>query len=464
MSSVVIAKSKQAKAVKKHPPGPQGHPLLGTMREFQAGPLDHLKVLTDEFGGAVRFRFLPKFHGYVFTDPASNQHILQSNNRNYTKMPHPTMRLIRPVVGNGLFTSDGDEWLQRRRLAQPAFHRRQIAGFGETMVAACERMLARWEGDVPTELTREMMRLTLDIAGQTLFSVDLTGEAKAVGDAFEAISHQIAHLMTMPFADRLIDVPFWPQTRKMRKNVVILDEIVNNIIGERRETGEDAGDLLSMLMMAQDADTGEMMDDGQLRDEVMTLLLAGHETTASTLAWVFALLAQNWDVREKLEAEVDGVLGGRVPTMGDLPSLVYTRMVLDETLRLYPTAYALTRIAREADVVGGYDVPAGAVVTLSPYISHRNSDHWPEPDKFDPERFRPGAEHDRPKFAYLPFGAGPRQCIGNMFAITEAMLVMVMVVQKYRLDLPAGHKVEMEPLVTLRIKDSLPMIVTRRGA
>lgn len=459
MSSLVMNQQTTTNE-KNHPPGPAGHILFGTLREFQASPLGYMHELAQSYGGAVRFPFIPKLYGYLFTDPDANQHILQTNNRNYTKMPHPTMQLIQPVVGNGLLTNDGDSWLRQRRLAQPAFHRRYIANLGTVMTEATERMLTRWETSEPTDIAEEITRLTLEIAGLTLFSIDLTGEAHTVGDAFNAITHQITRLSTRPFSNFTIRVPFLPEARKMQKRVDLLDEVVNQIISERRATGEDKGDLLSMLMLAEDEETGETMNDKQLRDEVMTLMLAGHETTASALSWVFALLAKHPEVRGKLEAELDEVLGGRTPTMADIPNLIYTRMVFDETLRMYPTAFAMTRMATEADVVNGYDVPAGSVITLSPFVTHRNPDYWPNPDTFYPERFRPGAEHDRPKFAYLPFGAGPRQCIGNMFAISEALLIMAMVVQKYRLDLPAGHVVEMEPLVTLRIKDSLPMQVT----
>lgn len=451
-----------------YPPGPKGHPILGTVREFQQDSLGTIVRLHQEYGDAVRLRFFLHFYGYVFFHPDHLKHILQDNNRNYTKMPSPTFQVMQPLIGYGLLTSDGDLWRRQRRLAQPAFHRRHITSFGQTMTTATQQMLDRWhtaaQQGQPLDVSAEITKLTLEIAGKTLFSMDLTGQASTVGAAFTDVNHIITYLTTQPFSPFTVRIPFWPTTRRMNAGIRQLDHVVNQIIAERRAAGEDKGDLLSMLMLARDEDTGEGMDDKQLRDEVMTLLLAGHETTAVALSWALYLLARHPDIARRLEAEVDAVLaGGRPVAMDDLPQLPYTRMVIDETLRLYPPAYAIARWAQQEDEVGGYRVAAQSAVTLFPYVTHRHPEFWPDPDRFDPQRFTPERTADRPRYAYVPFGGGPRQCIGNTFALTEAHLILASLVQRYRWQLVADKPVEMEPLITLRPKNGLPMRLSARG-
>ena len=457
-------------ATLRHPPGPRGHWLWGTMREFRQDSLGTLLHWTREYGDAIRFRFFLHYYGYLFSHPDDVQHILQDNNRNYTKIPAPGNVLLQPLVGSGLLTSDGDSWLRQRRLMQPAFHRRRIASFATTMTDAARETLARWQAPAasgePMDVAEEMTRLTLEIAGKTLFSMDLTREAEVVGDAFTAASTEILAYMAIPFGAYLVNLPWWPGARRLRRHVAILDEVVEGIIDERRQQRHagrrTSDDLLDMLMDARDEETGEGMSDEQLRDEVMTLMLAGHETTSLALSWTLYLLSQHPDVRRRLEAEVDEVLGGRTPTMADIPDLTYTTMVLEESMRLYPPAYATSRWCVEADEVGGYDVPAGSVVTLSPYVTHRHLDFWEEAERFDPERFQPERKAERPRFAYMPFGGGPRQCIGNRFAMMEATLILALVAQRYRLQLVPGHPVEMEPLITLRPRYGLCMTVLER--
>ena len=432
------------------------------MREFQRDSLGTVVRLQHEYGDAVRLRFFLHFYGYVFFHPDHLKHILQDNNRNYTKMPSPTFQIMQPLVGYGLLTSDGDLWRRQRRLAQPAFHRRQIASFGQTMVAATQQMLDRWhtaaQQEQPLDVSAEMTRLTLEIAGKTLFSIDLTGQANTVGEAFTDVNHIITYLTTQPFSPFTVRMPFWPSTRRMNAGIHTLDTVVNQIIAQRRTANQDKDDLLSMLMLARDEETGEGMNNKQLRDEVMTLLLAGHETTAVALSWALYLLARHPAVARRLEAEVDAVLtGGRPVAIDDLPQLPYTRMIIDETLRLYPPAYAIARWAQDEDQVGGYRVAAQSAVTLFPYITHRHPDFWPHPDTFDPERFTPQQAADRPRYAYVPFGGGPRQCIGNIFALTEAQLILALLAQRYRWQLATDKPVEIEPLITLHPKNGLPM-------
>ncbi|MEZ4591452.1 MAG: cytochrome P450 [Chloroflexota bacterium] len=449
-----------------HPPGPMGSWPQGVLKQFQEEPLRAMMQMFREYGDAIRFRAALNFYGYLFFHPDHNKHILQDNNRNYSKMPHPSLSLLRPVVGNGLLTSDGDFWRRQRRLAAPAFHRKRITDFAQTMTAATDTMLQSWHAIAkdgrPLDINETMMHLTLEIVGKTLFSIDLTREADTIGDSFSVVNEEIARLTGIPFADIGLKIPFLPSTRTINKHTAVLTNVVHSIIQERRKSGLASEDLLGMLMTARDEDTGEGMSDQQLHDEVMTIMLAGHETTAVSLAWTFYLLSEHPNVLAELEAEVDGVLNGRLPTIDDVPSLVYTTMVLEESMRLYPPAYAIARWGHDEDEVGGYYLPKDAVVTLSPYVTHRHPDFWDQPDRFDPQRFTAERKAERPRFAYLPFGGGPRQCIGNSFAMTEAILLLASIVQRYRLTLLPGTQVELEPLITLRPKGKLMMMLTER--
>ena len=297
-------------------------------------------------------------------------------------------------------------------------------------------------------------------------SVDLTREAETVGTAFLAANRQFRDFSSHPFGTWLMNMPWLPRTRRFMRNVALLDRIVNGIIDGRRSS-RDAGsgaseDLLDLLMDAQDAETGERMSDRQLRDEVMTLMLAGHETTSNALTWALYLLSEHAHVREELEHEVDEVLTARIPVFEDISRLNYTNMVLEESMRLYPPAYAMTRTATDADVVGGFHVDKGAIVTLSPYLTHRHPEFWDAPEAFDPQRFTPQRKAERPRYAYMPFGGGPRMCIGNNFAMTEATLILAMIAQRYRLDHVEGHPVDLEPLITLRPRYGMAMTLHER--
>ena len=460
VSTIII---KRDKRTVNHPPGPQGNWLTGTVKAFQEDTLQTMIELNQMYGDAIRFRFFLNYYGYIFTHPTHNKHILQDNNKNYTKTPNPTLELIQQIVGNGLLTNDGASWRRQRRLAQPAFHRRRIAGFAQIMTEATRAMITEWQPGDTVDIDQKMMQLTLEIVGKALFSIDLTREAKKVGEAFTKVNHTFMKLNTKPFSTMSVKIPWLTTTRTLRNNTAIMDEVVHKIINERRANPNYAtDDLLNMLMEAKDEETGEGMSDQQLRDEVLTLLLAGHETTANTLSWAFYLLSQHPTVLARVEAEVDEVLNGRLPTITDIPQLRYTNMVIEETLRLYPVAYAIGRSSQEADTIDGYDIPANAIVTLSPYLTHRHPDFWQTPELFDPERFTPERKAERPRYAYLPFGGGPRQCIGNTFALAETAIVLASIVQRYRLSLKPGHPVTIEPLITLRPKHGLPMVVSAR--
>ncbi len=448
------------------PPVVRAHWLYGNVGRLKRDPLGSLQEFVSEVGPAVKYRFFARLWGYLFVHPDHCQHILQDNYKNFTKLPHPTFLLLYPLIGKGLLSNDGESWLSQRRLAQPAFHRRRIQGMGETMTAAAERRFSRWEafvrsGDV-IAFDREIMELTLDIAGRTLFSVDLTNEAREVGDTFGRLNQLFVKLVVSPASLYTMRIPFWPTTRRVKRDVGALDRLIYGMIDGRRESGTPGNDLMGMLLSARDADTGEGMDGKQLRDEVITLLIAGHETTALLLTWFFYCLAKYPDVEAQVHDEVDRILNGRLPTVEDIPNLVYTRQVVDETMRLYPPAYALSRFCNRDDAVGGYDLPEKSVITLSPFITHRHPEFWPNPLAFDPERFSPQAAKDRHRFAYIPFGAGPRQCIGEGFALTESVLVAAAIAQRFRLRSPDDHAAELDPQITLHPMGGMPLIFESR--
>lgn len=452
------------------PVGPHGHWLFGTVREFRNDILGTMQKWVKEYGDAVRFRFFLSNYGYLFCHPDHNKHFFQDNNRNYTKLPSPTVGALVPLVGYGLLTSDGESWLRQRRLVQPAFHRQRIQSFSRIMTKATSRLIEAWQSharqDLVIDVSEEMARLTLEIVGKSLFSVDLTREAQTVGEAFTAVNRQFRQFSSNPFGIQMMKMRWLPRTRRFLGNIAILDEVVWGIINERRRLREravgESNDLLDLLMDARDEDSGESMNDRQLRDEVMTLMLAGHETTANALTWTLYLISQHPQVQARLEGEVDQLLGGEPPSFEDVGRLQYTTMVLEEAMRLYPPAYAVTRTAADEDIVGGMRIEKGALISLSAYLTHRHPDFWEDAEVFDPERFSPERKAQRPRYAYIPFGGGPRMCIGNTFAMTEAILIMAMLVQRFRLSHEPDHIVEMEPLITLRPKYGMRMRLTER--
>lgn len=400
---------------------------------------------------------------YQISDPALLQHVLQHNARNYSKDTVQYNTLAR-VTGAGLLTSDGRSWLAHRRLMQPAFHRQRLEGYGSVIVDATAAMLDRWQAasaaSQPIDVDADMMQLTLEIVGKTLFNLDLRHEAPQMTHAVLALLEHVVYLATHPVAPPR-GVPT-PRNRRFSAAMRQLDRIIADTIAARRTGGGDRGDILSMLLLARDEETGDGLSDAEIRDEMVTLLIAGHETVASALTWSWYLLSQDAGVRRQLEQEVDGALAGRLPTVADLPQLPLTRMLFDETLRLYPPAWLITRRAIADDVVGGHTIPAGSILILSPYVTHRNTAVWPNPLGFDPWRFTPEAVQQRPRFAYIPFGGGPRLCIGDRFALLEAPLILAAVTQRARLDLVPGLPVVMDPLVTLRPRHGMWMTVTRR--
>ena len=446
----------------KKAPGPRGVPWFGSTFEAWKDPLRLMASAVRDHGHVVQFRFGP--FDYVLVDePAGVKHVLVDNPKNYTKSRN--YEGLKLVLGEGLVTSEGDHWRRQRKLAQPAFHREKLAGFCATMGAATTEMLARWErADADTvDAHHEMMRLTFDIVGRTLFSTRLDEHADGIGKAI-AVSLVFAN----DWAESLLPIPTWiptPKNVRFRRASRALDALVLDIIEGHRNAPEEKNDLLSMLMAAVDEDTGEKMSDAQLRDEVMTLVLAGHETTANALTWTLHLLSQHPEVARRLEAEADDVLGDRsVPTLDELPRLAFTKRVVEESMRLYPPVWAFERQAIEEDEVLGFRIPKRAIVGISPYTLHRHPAYWQNPEGFDPDRFADAAAaKERPRYAYLPFGGGPRTCIGNGFAMMEAQLVLAAVAHRWRLELVPGARVEMSPVVVLRPKGAVPMTLRRRS-
>ncbi len=430
---------------------------------FLAARRDPLGMLTwarREYGDVARFDAWPLIVVHMLHHPEHIKHVLQDNNRNYWK--GGLIARVKPLIGEGLFTSEGDFWRRQRRLAQPAFHRQRIESFATIMSAAGARMLEDWEtaaaSGTPIDLMETTSRVTLRIVGQALFGIDLIGQAEGVGRAMLTALQFVSEEAFSLFPSLLM-LPT-PRNRRFLRARAELDRVVLGIIEDRRRGGAAGDDLLGMLMEARDADTGAGMSDRQLRDETMTFVLAGHETTAVTLAWACLLLAQHPEIGERVRQEVSTVLAGRAPALADLPRLALTRRVIDETLRLYPPVPVVARETFGADEIDGYDIPAKTGVMMSPYVTHRHPALWDDPDRFDPERFTAERCAARPRFAYFPFGGGPRLCIGNEFALMESQILLAMIAQRYRVDVAPGHLVQHEIRVTLRPRQ--PMLMQPR--
>jgi cytochrome P450 len=412
--------------------------------------------------GDVAYLKIGPRRGYLLTNPADVRHVLQDNAANYRKSP--LYDTLRQSLGNGLLTSEGAFWLRQRRIAQPAFHRQRMAALAGVMTDAVREIAADWhavaDAGTPIDIGDEMMRLTRTVVLQALLGADLGPFTAQIDGAWKVMNEHIGDSFWS-----LGLTKGWPTPRNRRFEAAraVLRGAVEYAIRQRRAQSGTGDDLLSMLMEARDEETGESMDDEQLRVEVTTFLLAGQETTSLALTWTFYLLSQHPAVRERLEGELDTVLGPRPPAYGDLASLPFTRQVIDESMRIYPPAWGFSRQALGDDELGGYRLPRGWLAFLMPYVLHRLPAFWPDPERFDPERFSPARAADRPKFAYLPFGAGPRQCIGNHFALLEAHLTVATLARQYRLHLVPGHRVEPWPLITLRPRFGMPMTIERRA-
>ncbi|MCC6803726.1 MAG: cytochrome P450 [Anaerolineae bacterium] len=440
-----------------HPPAPKGHFLAGSMPEFTA---DTLAFMLDmrRYGDIASFMFGP-FRAYVVSSPEYVHQVLVTDADKFYKAAG-TKRATKLVIGNGLFTNDGDFWKRQRRLVQPAFHTRRIGAYARVMVDHAETLMARWQDGQTYDMSTEMPRLTMGIVSKTLFDADVSDDADNIaGNVTTAL-----HIVNMRL-NRLIGVPDWVPTaenRSLKQAVRVLDDTIQRFIDDRRKSGEDKGDLLSMLLLARDEDDGGMMTDRQVRDEAMTVFGAGHETTASALMWTWYLLSQHPEIEARLLDELDTVLGDRPAALEDLPRLTYTEMIVKEAMRLYPPAWTLTRQTIGDVTIGGYPIGKGKVVVVNIYGMHHDARFFPDPDRFDPERFSPENEKLIPKYAYIPFGGGPRVCIGNAFAMMEAKLIVATIARRFHLALAADQQVKPERVFTLRSKYGMRMIATER--
>ena len=439
------------------PPGPKGHFVLGVMREFNNDTLGFIERCR-EYGDIVRARFL-WVHAYFLYNPADIETLLTTNAKSFRKAASLRSPFFARLVGNGLVTSEGDFWRRQRRLAQPAFHRQRINSYGEVMVNYASRAINKWRAEETIDISREMTRLTLEIVVKTLFNADVSREADHVGAMLTEVANPFASQATLKWIlDNRLPTP---GHRRYFKAVAEIDRIVFRIISERRESKSDEGDLLSMLLQAQDED-GSQMTDAQLRDEVMTLFLAGHETTALALSWSWYLLANNPEVEKKFHDELVRVLKGRTPTVEDMRKLTYTEMIAKETMRLYPPAYAVGREALEETELGGFRVPKGSQLFAFQWVTQRDKRYFENPEVFEPERWVPERAEQLPKYAYFPFGGGPRQCIGNYFAMMEIVLLLATIGQRFKFSLAPGQKVEILPVLSLRPKSGIKLIVHKR--
>ncbi len=442
------------------PPGPRGWPLLGSLPEFARDVLGFLTQTTRDYGDTAYFK-ITGMPFYLINDPHDVEYVLtHTNGSDFEKTPGDAVSQL--VLGNGLLTNIGDSWLRQRRLMQPVFHRQRISGYGETMVTFTEKMLAEWQDDQTLDIHHEMMRLTLNIVSKTLFDVDLSsGRTHSVGDALKVVMDTFVIIMRNPF----FTTPIWaptPTNRRFRRAVAELDRVIFDIIRERRSKNEDKNDLLSMLLNAQDED-GSRMSDQQLRDETMTLILAGHETTALALSWTLYLLSQHPEVEFPLLEELQQVLNGRNPTVADLPKLIYTEKMIKEGMRLYPPAWAVdARIAVRETNLGTYPIAKGTLMLASQWVMHRHPRYYTDPERFNPNRWTDEFVKQLPKYAYFPFGGGPRLCIGNTFAMMEATLILARLVQSYHFELVASHPVVPQASITLRPKYGIRLKLKRR--
>ncbi|TGM97457.1 cytochrome P450 [Leptospira dzoumogneensis] len=427
------------------PPGVFGIRALPYVSKLAKDPIGFFQLMQSKFGNSARFG-LRQVVFHLITQPEDIKRVLQENNQNYHKGVF--YKELGRILGKGLLNSEGEFWKKQRKLIQPSFHKQRISEFVEIMAQETEKTSESWKKISSLDISKEMMRLTFAIVGRTLFRTEVESYAARIEHslkiALELVTKRITRIFPFPFS--------WPtpENLKLKRALKDMHSVVDELIAERKKN--PSNDLISMLLEVRDEETGETMSESQVRDEAITLLLAGHETTANALSWGFYLLSKHPEICEKVREEANRVLGDKTPTLEDVQKLTYTRKVLDEVLRLYPPAWVIERTAMGPDNIGGYDVETGTNISICIFNIHRNPDFWENPDKFDPDRFDEERSADRPKYAYLPFGGGPRICIGNIFALTEATLILAMLVKDYKFQTDPSHPVVMEPLVTLRPK------------
>ncbi len=447
---------------RNNPPGPRGNFLFGSLAEIQHHPLELITKARSDYGDVVRFGKIPPLNQYWYqvTHPDVIDYVLRQNYQNFPKGRF--FDAVRLLTGNGLLVTDGKEWVQQRKLVQPAFHQPRLLAQAHSISSAAQDLVKRLEvrasrGE-PFDIVEEVRRVALQAVGSILFSVDISGESQGIGRALQVALDYVVrrqfHVLNLP-----LNIPT-PRNRAFLEARSALDKVVDRIINSRIGHEYKGSDVLSLLLQARDAETGKPISHQQLRDELVTLIIAGHDTTALALSWTLYLLAKNPEAAEKLRAELASVLNGRTPEVEDLPRLPYNRMVIEEALRLYPPVWVIARRSRNDDEVGGYFIPANTTITMPQYAVHRHPDFWPDPERFDPERFLPERSSERPRYAYFPFGAGPRQCVGSYLAMMEAQLILASIVQHFKFNLVNEQAVTPEPSITLRPKHSILLSLT----
>lgn len=440
----------------KQIPGPPGLPVLGMLPDMIRDMLGLFTNTAREYGGIAQLKLLNKSYLLV-TDPDYVKYILQDNHKNFIR--GRSVANGRELLGNGLPLIDGDFWLRERRMLQPAFHRERLGKLTERVMGVVAAFMQDWEGKAKAsetlDMDDEMMRLTLTVIIKSMFSAQIDDKIPALSQAFNVASRFMLWRSQQMWAPPL-SVPI-PRNVEYNRALKVLNDTIYPLIAEGRKNPKD--DLLSMMLEMRDAHSGEGMSDQQARDEVVTIFFAGHETTAATMAWTFYLLSQHPSVEERMREEVKTVLNGRPPTFADLPRLIYMQQVINEVLRLYPAAYLFAREAVVEDVIDGYPIPANTMIFISPFVTHRDPNFWPDPERFDPERFSSEQVADRPRHIYFPFGEGPHLCIGNHFALMEMQLILVLALQRFRLKLVPKHPIALKPEATLRPKYRMKMNV-----
>lgn len=441
-------------------PGPHYWTPFGFLREMRADLIGYLERTHREFGDVACIQPWP-LRSYLLARPEHAKHVLVDNHKNYRK--GIVFQNLKRVAGEGLILSEGETWKRQRRLIGPAFQRKRLEQMGPLMVQAIQDLVTRWDAErsdgEPFDVLPEMSKLALDVVSRAMFGTDLRDRADAfhvrVGEALEYSNYLI---------NTLFPTPFWiptPRNRRAHATRDWIDDVIRDMIRSHRESGEDRGDLLSMMLNARDEETGEGMSERLLLDEMRTFLIAGHETTGVALSWAFYLLGRDPEAAERLRAEVDAVAAGHAPGFEDLPRLAFARRVIDESLRLYPPALATNREALGEDSIDGWRIPKRANITVSIWVTQRHPEFWEEPERFDPDRFLPERSEGRPRLAYLPFGAGPRRCVGEEFALMEATLALASIAQRFRVEAGSDRNVRPRPVLTLRPEE--PILVRARA-
>ncbi len=442
------------------PPGPVSKFPLVHLFSLRRDLIGFFAQSCEKYGDLVRVKIGPR-EVFFFRHPDYIRDVLLTNQRNFIKSRG--LQMSKKLLGEGLLTSEGDFHRRQRRLAQPAFHRQRLAGYADAMVSSALETSAGWRAGQTLDIYQEMMRLTLIIVGRTLFGSN-------VGDVTDQVGHALTEAMslfkrvTLPFGE-LLDLLPLPSNRRFQEAVATLDSIVYRMIREHREDSRDRGDLLSMLLLAQDEEgDGAGMTDQQVRDEALTIFLAGHETTAVALSWTWYLLSLHPQVENRLHEEVDRVLGDAPATIESAAELRYTRMVFAEAMRLYPPAYVIGRQAVNDYSIAGYAVPAGSAILMSQFVTQRDPRFFPQPDQFDPERWTPEREASRPKFSYFPFGGGARLCIGESFAWLEGVLTLATLARRWKIEVLPDQEIDYRQTMTLRLKNGLRVGLSPRGS